>query len=98
MLDVLWGTGGMAGLLLIAFALSSNRRAIRPRTVVGAFALQLVLGAIVLYWGPGRWALQQMSAGFQAVIDTSSEGISFLFGGRCRPREKGRSSRRRCRR
>lgn len=81
MLDVLWGTGGMAGLLLIAFALSSNRRAIRPRTVVGAFALQLVLGAIVLYWGPGRWALQQMSAGFQAVIDTSSEGISFLFGG-----------------
>ncbi|WP_263312158.1 NupC/NupG family nucleoside CNT transporter [Brachybacterium atlanticum] len=81
MLDVLWGIGGMAGLLLIAFALSSNRRAIRPRTVVGAFALQLVLGAIVLYWGPGRWALQQMSAGFQAVIDTSSEGISFLFGG-----------------
>ena len=81
MLDVLWGIGGMAGLLLIAFALSSNRRAIRPRTVVGAFALQLLLGVIVLYWGPGRWALQQVSAGFQAVIDTSSEGISFLFGG-----------------
>lgn len=81
MLDVLWGIGGMAGLLLIAFALSSNRRAIRARTVVGAFALQLVLGVIVLYWGPGRWALQQVSAGFQAVIDTSSEGISFLFGG-----------------
>ena len=81
MLDVLWGIGGMAGLLLIAFALSSNRRAIRPRTVVGAFALQLALGVIVLYWGPGRWALQQVSAGFQAVIDTSSEGISFLFGG-----------------
>ena len=81
MLDVLWGIGGMAGLLLIAFALSSNRRAVRPRTVVGAFALQLLLGVIVLYWGPGRWALQQVSAGFQAVIDTSSEGISFLFGG-----------------
>lgn len=81
MLDVLWGIGGMAGLLLIAFALSSNRRAIRPRTVVGAFALQLLLGVIVLYWGPGRWALQQVSEGFQAVIDTSSEGISFLFGG-----------------
>jgi CNT family concentrative nucleoside transporter len=71
----------MAGLLLIAVALSSNRRAIRVRTVVGAFALQLVLGVIVLYWGPGRWALEKISAGFQAVIDTSSEGISFLFGG-----------------
>ena len=48
MLDVLWGIGGMAGLLLIAFALSSNRRAIRPRTVVGAFALQLQIGKSVV--------------------------------------------------
>ena len=81
MVDLLWGLGGMAGLLLIAVALSSNRRAIRLRTVIGAFALQLGLGAIVLYWGPGQWALQKVSAGFQAVIDTSGEGISFLFGG-----------------
>jgi concentrative nucleoside transporter, CNT family len=81
MVDLLWGLGGMAGLLLIAVALSSNRRAIRLRTVIGAFALQLGLGAIVLYWGPGQWALEKVSAGFQAVIDTSSEGISFLFGG-----------------
>ena len=81
MVDLLWGLGGMAGLLLIAVALSSNRRAIRLRTVIGAFALQLGLGAIVLYWGPGQWALQKVSAGFQAVIDSSGEGISFLFGG-----------------
>lgn len=81
MVDLLWGLGGMAGLLLIAVALSSNRRAIRLRTVIGAFALQLGLGVIVLYWGPGQWALQKVSSGFQAVIDTSSEGISFLFGG-----------------
>lgn len=81
MIDLLWGLGGMAGLLLIAVALSSNRRAIRLRTVLGAFALQLGLGALVLYWGPGQWALQKVSDGFQAVIDTSGEGISFLFGG-----------------
>ncbi|MGO1198377.1 MAG: NupC/NupG family nucleoside CNT transporter [Dermabacteraceae bacterium] len=80
MIDLLWGLGGMVGLLLIAVALSSNRKAIRLRTVIGAFALQLGLGVIVLYWGPGQWALQKVSAGFQAVIDTSSEGIAFLFG------------------
>ncbi|APX33904.1 nucleoside transporter [Brachybacterium sp. P6-10-X1] len=80
MIDLLWGIGGMAGLLLIAVALSSNRRAIRLRTVIGAFALQLGLGVIVLYWGPGQWALGKVSAGFQAVIDTSGEGIAFLFG------------------
>ncbi|MDN5688583.1 MAG: NupC/NupG family nucleoside CNT transporter, partial [Brachybacterium sp.] len=80
MVDLLWGIGGMAGLLLIAVALSSNRRAIRLRTVIGAFALQLGLGVLVLYWGPGQWALGKVSAGFQAVIDTSGEGIAFLFG------------------
>ncbi|MGO3293453.1 MAG: Na+ dependent nucleoside transporter N-terminal domain-containing protein, partial [Brachybacterium alimentarium] len=46
----------MAGLLLIAFALSSNRRAIRLRTVIGALALQVGFGVLVLYWGPGQWA------------------------------------------
>ncbi|GAA1312464.1 NupC/NupG family nucleoside CNT transporter [Brachybacterium tyrofermentans] len=80
MVDLLWGLGGMAGLLLIAFALSSNRRAIRLRTVIGALALQVGFGVLVLYWGPGQWALGKVSAGFQSVIDTSAEGISFLFG------------------
>lgn len=80
MIDVLWGIGGMAGLLFIAFALSSNRRAVRPRTVIAALALQVGFGVLVLFWGPGRWLLQQVSTGFQAVIDTSGEGISFLFG------------------
>ncbi|ATG50171.1 nucleoside transporter [Brachybacterium vulturis] len=80
MIDLLWGIGGMAGLLLIAVALSSDRRAIRLRTVIGAFAIQLGLGVMVLYWGPGQWVLEKVSAGFQAVIDTSGAGISFLFG------------------
>ena len=80
MVDLLWGLGGMAGLLLIAVALSSNRRAIRLRTVIGALALQVGFGVMVLYWGPGQWALGKVSAGFQSVIDTSAEGISFLFG------------------
>ncbi|SLN04431.1 Nucleoside permease NupC [Corynebacterium xerosis] len=80
MVDLLWGLGGMAGLLLIAVALSSNRRAIRLRTVIGALALQVGFGVLVLYWGPGQWALGKVSAGFQSVIDTSAEGISFLFG------------------
>lgn len=80
MVDLLWGIGGMAGILLIAYLLSSNRRAIRLRTVLGALGIQIGFGVMVLYWGPGRWALEKVSAGFQAVIDTSGEGIAFLFG------------------
>lgn len=79
-MQVLWGLGGMVVLLLIAFAMSDNRRAIRPRTVLGALAIQLVFGWAVLHWEVGKQALSAVSAGVQKVIDTSKEGIDFLVG------------------
>ena len=80
MLQVLWGLGGMALLLLIAFAMSENRRAVRPRTVLGALALQVVFALAVLEWPLGKRALSAVSAGVQKVVDTSKEGIDFLVG------------------
>ena len=80
MLDVLWGAGGMLVLLLIALALSTDRRAIRPRTVAAALALQIGFAVAVLYWPLGQRALEGASRGVQAVIDASGAGISFLFG------------------
>lgn len=81
MIGVLWGIGGMAGLLLIAFALSSNRRAVRPRTVFAALALQVGFGAAVLYWPLGKTVLETVTQGVQAIIDSSTAGIDFVFGG-----------------
>ncbi len=80
MIDVLWGAGGMLVLLAIAVLVSSDRRAIRPRTVLGALGLQIVFGVVVLYWSVGQRALEAASRAVQAVIDSSSEGIAFLFG------------------
>jgi concentrative nucleoside transporter, CNT family len=80
MIDVLWGVGGMAGLLLIAVLCSSDRRAIRPRTVLAALSLQVGFGILVLSWSVGGRALEATSSGVQAVIDSSGEGIGFLFG------------------
>ncbi|WP_341231686.1 NupC/NupG family nucleoside CNT transporter [Nocardioides salarius] len=80
MIDVLWGAGGMLVLLAIAFLVSSDRRAIRPRTVLGALGLQIVFGVVVLYWSVGQRALEAASKGVQSVIDSSREGIGFLFG------------------
>ena len=79
-MQVLWGIGGMVVLLAIAFVLSTNRRAISPRTVIGALIIQIAFAFIVLYWDLGRQALQILTSGVQAVIDTSNEGIQFLFG------------------
>lgn len=79
-MDILWAIAGMVGLVVIAVLFSSNRRAIKPRTVIAAFALQLGFGVLVLYVPWGRTALTAASAGVQAVIDSSRAGIEFLFG------------------
>ena len=80
MQQILWGIGGMAFLLFLAFLLSTNRRAINPRTVLGALAIQIIFGVVVLYWDAGKRVLQAVTSGVQAVINSSREGIGFLFG------------------
>ncbi|QKE86065.1 NupC/NupG family nucleoside CNT transporter [Arthrobacter sp. NEB 688] len=70
----------MAALLLAAVAISTDRRAIRPRTVAAALGLQVLFGVLVLYVPPGRAALDAATRAVQAVIDSSKEGIAFLFG------------------
>lgn len=71
---------GMAFLILVAVALSENRKAIRLRTVLGAFMIQLILGSIVLYFSWGQTSLLFLSTKVQAVIDYAQDGIDFLFG------------------
>ncbi|WP_145514470.1 NupC/NupG family nucleoside CNT transporter [Yersinia massiliensis] len=72
---------GMAVLILIAVLLSSNFRAINIRTVLGAFILQVGIGALVLYVPLGRSILGGMSEGVANVIAYGNDGISFMFGG-----------------
>ncbi|MEF1309683.1 NupC/NupG family nucleoside CNT transporter [Vibrio mytili] len=72
---------GMIVLLAIAFAFSSNRKAINLRTVGGAFAIQFALGAFVLYVPWGRDLLNGFSSGVSNVINYGNDGSSFLFGG-----------------
>ncbi len=80
-MQVLWGIGGMVALLAVAFALSTNRRTINPRTVVGALAiLQVAFAFVVLYSIIGSRALELLTNGAQAVIDSSNAGVEFLFG------------------
>ncbi|KUG57162.1 nucleoside transporter [Serinicoccus chungangensis] len=79
-MDVLWGIGGMAALIGLALLLSTNRRAVRWRTVLAALTIQVVFGVLVLYWSWGQRALEQVSLGVQAVINSANAGIEFLFG------------------
>ncbi|WP_105610539.1 NupC/NupG family nucleoside CNT transporter [Cronobacter malonaticus] len=80
-MQILMGLVGMLALLFIAVALSSNRKAINLRTVVGAWLIQIAIGALVLYVPAGRKVLLAMSEGVANVIAYGNDGISFLFGG-----------------
>lgn len=72
---------GIVVLLGIAFLLSNNHKAINFRTVLGALAIQIGIGALILYVPVGRDALLWLSEGISKVIAYGNEGISFLFGG-----------------
>ncbi|PIE41973.1 MAG: NupC/NupG family nucleoside CNT transporter [Gammaproteobacteria bacterium] len=72
---------GIVVLLAIAVALSNNRRAINLRTVGGAFALQFLIGAFILYVPAGQQALASVSAGVANVLEYGNSGINFIFGG-----------------
>ncbi|MCG7343264.1 NupC/NupG family nucleoside CNT transporter [Sporosarcina sp. ACRSL] len=80
-MQYLWGIIGIIGILAIAWALSTSRKSINPRTVFGALAIQIVFGFAVLKWEFGREILQFISGIVQKVIDSSNAGIEFLFGG-----------------
>lgn len=80
-MSILMSLLGVCVLLGLAFALSTNRSAIKPRTVFGALAIQITLGALVLYVPFGRDALNGITAAVAHVIDYANEGIGFMFGG-----------------
>jgi len=74
------GIFGIIVILGIAFAFSSNRKAINLRIVGAAFALQVVLAAIVLYWSKGKEAIEALSTGVLAIIGFANAGIDMVFG------------------
>ena len=71
---------GMIVLLGIAFAASTNRKAISLRTVGIAFAMQVVIGGFVLFFEAGKNVLASMSRAVSSVIGYANDGIGFLFG------------------
>jgi len=85
------GIAGIALLLLIAFALSSNRRAIRLRVVGAAFALQAGIALLVLYVPAGKSVIAGMSHGVANLLGYAQAGTDFIFGPLAKPEIGGAS-------
>ena len=74
------GLLGIVAILAIAFAFSSNRKAINYRVVGAAFLLQAAIAAFVLYFDAGRAVIDTLSTGVLKVIGYSKAGIDMVFG------------------
>jgi len=75
------GLVGIAAILLIAYLLSGNRKAINLRIVGAAFALQLAVAAFVIRLPAGQSIIESMSNVVLNVMGYSRVGIEFIFGG-----------------
>jgi len=76
----LLGIAGIIVILGIAFALSTNRKAIRLRVVGAAFALQATIAFLVLYTSWGRAGIETLSGGVSNLLGYATKGTEFLFG------------------
>ena len=71
---------GMAAIILTGYLLSSDRSKINWRAVGGAFAIQLTVAALVLYFPPGKQALESVAGVVLAVVGYAQAGMDFMFG------------------
>ena len=80
MLVVLQSLLGMLFIILTGYLLSSERSKINWRIVLGAFGIQLAIGALVLYFPPGMQALEAVAGIVISVLGYAQAGINFMFG------------------
>ncbi|UOE52954.1 NupC/NupG family nucleoside CNT transporter [Bacillus sp. CMF12] len=80
-MNFIWGLLGVASVLGIAFLLSSNRKAINLRTILGGLAIQFAFAFAVLKWDLGKKALEKLTFAVNDIVGYANEGINFLFGG-----------------
>ena len=90
-MHIVTSLAGIAAILALAVLLSNNRRAIRPRVVGAAFALQAGFAALVLYFPPGNRALQFVAGGVASLLGYAHAGVEFLFGNLASPAIGGTS-------
>jgi len=71
---------GLAGILGLAYLLSTDRRAIRPRIVAWGLGLQVLFALIVLKTDLGQRPFSFLGDAIQDLLAFSGGGSSFVFG------------------
>jgi CNT family concentrative nucleoside transporter len=74
------GVLGLLTLLGLAYAFSTNRRAIRPKTIAWGLALQIAFAFLVLKWTVGREAIRGAGEAVTNFLHFAFAGSQFVFG------------------
>jgi len=75
------GILGLLTMLALAYIFSTNRRAIRLKTVAWGLGLQIVFAIFVLKVEVGRWLFEQAGKYVNILLSYSFVGSKFVFGG-----------------
>jgi len=79
------GILGLLTMLVLAYAFSTNRHAIRLKTVVWGLGLQFVFAVFVLRINVGRIAFQKAGDSVRTLLSYSYAGSHFVFGDLANP-------------
>ena len=71
---------GLIVIMAVAYAMSTNRRAIDRRTVAWGLSLQVVFALLVLKTAIGQEIFQRLGAAINRLLDFAFVGSSFVFG------------------
>ena len=80
MLNTLVPQLGIGMVLLVAWGLSENRRAVPWRTVIGGMALQLALALVLIGFPPATRAVLALNDAVHALQTATDAGTRFVFG------------------
>ena len=80
------GILGLLTMLVAAYAFSTNRRAIRLKTVLWGLGLQFVFAIFVLRIDAGRAAFQKAGDAVTKLLSYAHAGSHFVFGDLANPR------------
>jgi concentrative nucleoside transporter, CNT family len=81
----LTGLIGIVCIVALAYAFSTDRRAIRVRTIIWGLGLQFVFAVLVLRWTFGQRLMASAGAGVTQLLSYASAGSEFVFGSLGRP-------------
>jgi len=72
---------GIFVMIFIAYLMSEDKKNINWRLVGTGVGIQIVFGLLFLKWEPGQKGFEFLSQGVTKLLNFTTEGTSFLFGG-----------------